>query len=70
MARITLRVNEQQFQDLIAAIICAEAAEAAEAEAIELFHDKKEQRDRAAESMTRLGKLRYYLQKEKERDEV
>ena len=30
----TLRVNEQQFGDLIAAIICAEAAEA---EAIELF---------------------------------
>ena len=32
----TLRVNEQQFGDLIAAIICADAAEA---EAIELFHD-------------------------------
>ena len=43
----TLRVNEQQFGDLIAAIICAEAAEA---EAIELFHDKKELRERAAES--------------------
>ena len=63
----TLRVNEQQFGGLIAAISCAEAAEA---EAIELCHDKKEMRERAAESMTRLGKLRYYLQKEKERDEV
>lgn len=63
----TLWVNEAQFQDIMSAIICAEAAEA---EAIELFHDKKEMRERAAESMTRLGKLRYYLQKEKERDEV
>lgn len=63
----TLRVNEAQFQDIMSAIICAEAAEA---EAIEMFHDKKELRERAAESMTRLGKLRYYLQKEKERDEV
>ncbi|MDO5012794.1 MAG: hypothetical protein Q4E56_04755 [Pseudomonadota bacterium] len=63
----TLRVNEKQFGDLIAAIICAEAAEA---EAIELFHDRDEIRERSAESLTRLGKLRYYLQKEKERDEV
>lgn len=63
----TLRVNEQQFGDLIAAIICAEAAEA---EAIELFHDRDEIRERSAESIPRLGKLRYYLQKEKERDEV
>ena len=63
----TLRVNEAQFQDIMSAIICAEAAEA---EAIELFHDKKELRERAAESMTRLGKLRYYLEKEKERNET
>lgn len=63
----TLRVNEQQMQDILAAICCAEAAEA---EAIELFHDRDEIRERSAESMTRLGKLRYYLQKEKERDEV
>ena len=63
----TLRVSEQQFGDLIAAIICAEAAEA---EAIELFHDRDEIRERSAESLTRLGKLRYYLQKEKEREEV
>ena len=63
----TLRVNEQQMQDVVAAICCAEAAEA---EAIELFHDKKELRERAAESMTRLGKLRYYLEKEKERNET
>lgn len=62
-----LRVNEQQFQDMIAAIICAEAEEA---EAIELFHDNEELRDRAAASVTRLAKLRYYLQKEKEREEV
>ena len=62
-----LRVNEQQFGDLIAAIICAEAAEP---EAIELFHDRDDIRERSAETLTRLGKLRYYLQKEKERDEV
>lgn len=63
----TLRVNEQQMQDILAAICCAEAAEA---EAIELFHDIEQMRERAAESLTRLGKLRYYLQKEKEREEV
>lgn len=63
----TLRVNEQQMQDILAAICCAEAAEA---EAIELFHDIEQMRERAAESLTRLGKLRYYIQKEKEREEV
>ena len=61
-----LRVNEQQFQDMIAAILCAEAEEA---EAIELFHGNEELRDRAAESVSRLAKLRHYLQKEKEREE-
>ena len=50
----TLRVNEQQFGDLIAAIICAEAAEA---EAIELFHDKKELRERAAEITAEDGRV-------------
>ena len=65
--RYTLRVNEQQFGDLIAAIICAEAAEA---ETIELFHDRDEIRERSAESLMRLGKLRYYLEKEKERNET
>ena len=52
----TLRVNEQQFGDLVAAIICAEAAEAA---AKEMSHDKKAMRQRAAESKTRLGNLPY-----------
>ena len=37
----TLRVNEQQYNDLIAAIICAEAAEA---EGIELFLEYREVR--------------------------
>ena len=55
------------MQDILAAICCAEAAEA---EAIELFHDIEQMRERAAESLTRLGKLRYYIQKEKEREEV
>ena len=63
----TLRVNEAQFQDIMSAIICAEAEAP---ENIELFHDTDDIRDRSAESLTRLGKLRYYLQKEKERDGV
>lgn len=63
----TLRVNEAQFQDIMSAIICAEAEAT---ENIELFHDRDEIRERSAESLMRLGKLRYYLQKEKERDEV
>ncbi len=63
----TLRLSERQLQDLLAAICCAEAEAA---ENIELFHDIDGLRERAAESLTRLGKLRYYLQKEKERDEV
>lgn len=63
----TLRVSEQQLQDILAAICCAEAQAT---EDIELFHDIDTLRERSAESMTRLGKLRYYLQKEKEREEV
>ena len=65
----TLRVNEQQFGDLIAAIIiylCGFVL------FMKQFMNARIARreERAAESMTRLGKLRYYLQKEKERDEV
>lgn len=63
----TLRVNEQQMQDILAAICCAEAEAT---ENVELFHDIGQMRERAAESLTRLGKLRYYIQKEKEREEV
>lgn len=63
----TLRVNEQQMQDILAAICCAEAEAT---ENVELFHDIEQMRERAAESLTRLGKLRYYIQKEKEREEV
>ena len=63
----TLRVNEQQVQDILAAICCAEAEAT---ENIELFHDIEQMRERAAESLTRLSKLRYYIQKEKEREEV
>lgn len=63
----TLRVNEAQFQDIMSAIICAEAEAT---ENIELFHDRDALRERSAESLTRLGKLRYYLEKEKERNET
>lgn len=63
----TLRVNEQQMQDILAAICCAEAEAT---ENVELFHDIEQMREREAESLTRLGKLRYYIQKEKEREEV
>lgn len=61
-----IRLNEGQMQDLMAALLCAEAEET---EAMEVFHGHPELVDRAARSVTRLGKLRYYLTKCKEEAE-
>lgn len=58
-----IRLNEEQLHDVLAAILCAEAEET---EALELFHDRQELKERAAWSLTRLEKLRYYLTKCKE----